>query len=144
MEKTYKIRVGRLRLMYCVTIIIAGCGGIGILIIPDAAKWMFGAACPRVISGIVGSVYLAFALLSALGLRSPLKFAPVILMQMIYKTIWLFGVVVPLYINGEITADMIPVIVIFILIIIGDLTAIPFAWIFENIFSNSGTKERSI
>jgi hypothetical protein len=140
MEKTYKIRVGWLRLMYSVTIIIAGCSGIAILIIPDATKWMFGAACPHFISGIIGSVYLAFALLSVLGLRSPLKFAPVILMQMIYKTVWLFGVVVPLYVNGEITADMIPVIVIFTLVIIGDLIAIPFAWIIEGIFSKSSAK----
>ena len=41
-----------------------------------------------VIFGIVGSVYVAFGLLSILGLRAPLKFVSILLLQLSYKVIW--------------------------------------------------------
>ena len=115
-----------LKLMYTVTIVVAGGLGIGILTIPGTTRWIFGIDCPQVISGLVGSVFLAFALLSVLGLRDPVKFVPILLMQLLYKTVWLCSVALPLLITGKIKADMISVIAVFVVIIIGDLFAIPF------------------
>lgn len=40
-----------------------------------------------IVFGIVGGVYVAFGILSILGLRSPLKFMPVLLLRLFYKVI---------------------------------------------------------
>ncbi len=132
-----KVRPGWLRLMYILTIIIAGGGGVGLLVQPHLMPWMFGVACPQIIAGLVGSIFVAFAFLSVLGLRNPVKCAPILLLQMIYKAVWLFGVILPLLLAGKITADMIVVIVVFSAVIIGDLIAIPFSDIFANVFRRS-------
>jgi hypothetical protein len=39
--------------------------------------------------GIVGTAYVAFAVLSALGLRDPLRSARVLLLQLCYKSVWI-------------------------------------------------------
>ncbi|HNX14012.1 MAG TPA: hypothetical protein PK854_01150 [Oscillospiraceae bacterium] len=115
-----------LKLMYTVTILIAGGLGIGILAVSGTTQWIFGVDCPRVVSGLVASVFLSFALISVLGLRDPVKYIPILFMQLLYKTVWLCVVALPLLIAREITSDMIPVIAIFLAVIIGDLFAIPF------------------
>jgi len=80
--------------------------------------------------GVIGSVYTAFGLLSILGLRSPLKFAPLLLMQLCYKSIWFVGVFLPLLITGHFPTYGITMVIIFGTYIIGDLIAIPFAYVF--------------
>jgi hypothetical protein len=50
---------------------------------------------------LVGSLWTAIMILSALGLREPLRFSPVLLLQVIYKTLWLLFYVVPLLRKGE-------------------------------------------
>ena len=130
MPDTKQTHIFLLKLMYTVTIVIAGSLGIGILAVSGTTQWIFGVDCPRVISGLVGSVFLAFALLSVLGLRDPVKYIPVLFMQLLYKTVWLCFVALPLFIAGEMTMDMIPVIAVFLAVIVGDLFAIPFKTFF--------------
>jgi hypothetical protein len=73
---------------------------------------------------------LAFGLLSILGLRSPLKFVPVLLIQLCYKSIWFIGVVLPLLVTGHFPSYAIPTVIIFATYIVGDLIAIPFSYAF--------------
>jgi len=80
--------------------------------------------------GIVGSVYLAFGFLSIFGLRSPLKFVPVLLLQLCYKSIWFIGVILPLLISAQLPSYAIPMAIIFATFIIGDIIAIPFSYVF--------------
>jgi len=82
MSNEIKVRWGWLKALYIYTIIGAGAFGLGIIIIPDVMESIFGwPNQDRIISfGVTGSVYLSFALLSILGLRSPLKFTPVLVM----------------------------------------------------------------
>ena len=62
--------------------IMAGLFGLGIILIPETIKLKFTWPVEEPVAfGIIGSVYLAFGLLSVLGLRSPLKFVPVLLLQ---------------------------------------------------------------
>jgi len=113
------------------TIVLAGGTGLGIILIPNQMKSMFGLPSQDpMISGVVGSVFLAFALLSILGLRSPLKFVPVLLLQLCYKLIWFIGVILPLWIQGQLPIYAISFIAIFASYIIGDLIAIPFPYVF--------------
>ena len=80
--------------------------------------------------GVTGSVYLSFALLSILGLRSPLKFAPVLLLQLSYKLVWFIGVILPIVMTAKFPSYAILYVVIFATYIIGDLIAIPFSYVF--------------
>ncbi len=125
------VRWGWLKAMYLVTIVIAGGYGLGIIISPDVMKSIFHTSCDPIPYGIVGSVFLAFGLLAILGVRAPLKFAPVLLFQLTYKVVWLFGVILPLIIAGRFSENHIPTVVLFVLIIVGDLIAIPFRHVFD-------------
>jgi hypothetical protein len=131
MSQNLEVRWGWLKGMYIYTILGAGGFGLGIILVPDAIQSILGA--PRqdpVVFGVTGSVYLSFALLSILGLRSPLKFVPVLLLQLTYKTIWFVGVIIPILIAGKLPNYAILLAVIWATYIIGDLIAIPFSYVF--------------
>ena len=131
MSKNFKIRWGWLKGMYIYTAVSTAVFGLGIIIIPDIMQSVFGwPDQDPIIFGIAGSVYLSFALLSILGVRSPLKFVPVLLLQLSYKSIWFIGVVFPLLIAGEFPTYAILHVVAFATYIIGDLIAIPFSYVF--------------
>lgn len=131
MSKDTKIRWGWIKGMYIYTIVGAGGVGLGIIIMPDVMRSIFGwPGQDPIVLGVVGSVYLSFALLSILGLRSPLKFAPVLLLQLGYKLVWFIGVILPLLFGGEFPTYGILYVVIYATYIIGDLVAIPFSYVF--------------
>ncbi len=83
--------------------------------------------------GILLALLLCFAVAiscSEFGLRSTLKFTPVLLLQLSFKTIWVIGVGFPILLTGKVPSYAIFVIAIFITYIIGDLIAIPFSYVF--------------
>lgn len=131
MSTDTKIRWGWIKGMYIYTIIGAGGFGLGMIVAPEFIKSMLQLPVGEPITfGICGSVYLAFALLSILGLRSPLKFVPILLLQLCYKSIWFIGVVLPLVITAQFPSYAIFNAIIFATYIIGDLIAIPFPYVF--------------
>jgi hypothetical protein len=131
MSQDTKIRLGWIKGMYIYTIVGAGLFGLGMIIAPELIKSAFAWPVNEPIAfGIIGSVYLTFGLASILGLRSPLKFLPVLLMQLCYKSVWFIGVVLPLLITGHFPDYSIPTVIIFATYIIGDLIAIPFSYVF--------------
>ena len=130
MSKDANVRWGWLKFMYIYTIVGAGGFGLGIIVIPNVMKSVFRwPSQDPIVFGVTGSVYLAFAILSILGLRSPLKFVPVLLLQLCYKVLWFIGVVLPLLVAGEFPMYAILLVVIFATYIIGDLIAIPFSYV---------------
>ena len=132
MNKNKNIRWAWLKIMYGYTIIGAGGFGLGIIFIPDLMRSLFNwPAQDPIVYGVVGSVYLSFGLLSILGLKAPLKFVPVLMMQLSYKTIWFIGILVPILIAGKFPMYAILHVVIFATYIIGDLIAIPFSYVFS-------------
>ena len=127
-----KINFGRIKFMYLYTIFGAGGFGLGIILIPDIMKSLFRwPDQDPIVFGVSGAVYLGFALVSIFGLRSPLKFSPILLLQLFYKLIWLFGIILPLMLSGNFPLYAILYLVIFITYIIGDLISIPFSYIFK-------------
>jgi hypothetical protein len=117
--------------MYIYTIVGAGGFGLGMIAIPEVLKSMFGwPVTEPIFLGIVGSVYLAFGILSIFGLRSPVKFVPVLLLQLCYKSIWFIGVILPLLLSAEFPSYAIFTAIIFATYIIGDIIAIPFSYVF--------------
>ena len=114
------------------TILIAGGFGVMILAAPDQAMSAMGFPAPEpIMVGITASVFLAFGLLSILGFRSPLKFCPVLLLQLAYKSIWFLAVVLPLAITNKLPEYSWMTIAIFAVFVIGDLIALPFGYLLE-------------
>ena len=131
MSKDINVRWGWLKGMYILTIIHAGGSGLGIILIPSIIRSIFGwPSQDPIVFGICGSVWVAFGLLSILGLRSPLKFSPVLLLQLSYKVVWFIGVILPVLIAGRFQVYMIAYAVFFAVYIMGDLIAIPFSYVF--------------
>ncbi len=132
MSEIKHVRWGWLRFMYVYTIIGAGSFGLGMIFIPAVVQSTFGfPGQDPVVFGITASVYTAFGLISVLGLKSPLKFAPVLLLQLCYKVIWLTCVVLPLLFSGRFPLYATTLLIIFVTYIIGDLIAIPFSYVFS-------------
>jgi hypothetical protein len=131
MSNKKRVRWGWLKLMYIYTIVGAGGFGLGVLVMPEAMTSIFGwPSQDPIVFGVTGSVYLAFALLSILGLRSPLKFSLVLLLQLTYKVVWFIAVVFPLLATGDFPSYALVHVTIFASYIVGDLIAIPFSYIF--------------
>ena len=130
MSEEINVRWGWLKFMYVHTIVGAGGFGLGMIVVPEGIKTAFRWPVAEPIAfGIVGSVYIAFGILSILGLRSPLRFVPVLLLQLCYKSIWLIGVILPMLITGRFPTYAVLLVIIFATYIIGDLVAIPFSYI---------------
>ncbi len=132
MNKDINIRWGWLKIMYWYTILGAGGFGLAMVVMPENVRSLFGwPTQDPIVYGVTGSVWLAFGLLSILGLKSPLKFVPVLLMQLTYKSVWFIGVVLPLLVSGKFPNYAILHVVIMASYIIGDLIAIPFSYVFS-------------
>jgi hypothetical protein len=117
--------------MYVYTIVGAGGIGLGLLIIPNAMMSLLGIPTQEpIVAGVVYSAWLAFGILSILGLRSPLRFAPVLLLQFTYKVVWFIAVIAPKAISGDLPSFAITMSAIFASFVIGDIIAIPWKHIF--------------
>ncbi len=131
MSGNVAVRWGWLRFMYAYTIVGAGSFGLTLILVPEVVVSVF--KWPEqdpVVLGVMASVYVAFGALSALGLRAPLRFAPVLCFQLCYKAVWFVGVLVPLLVTGKLPPHGPVFVGIFASYIIGDLIAIPFPVIF--------------
>jgi hypothetical protein len=130
MENGFTIRWGWLRAMYIYTLVGAGGLGFGLIVFPAATKAMMGfpAQDPGVL-GLYACVLLASGLIAILALRDPLKFVPLLLLQLVYKPLWLFVFAIPLFLKGQFPKYAVGTSVVFLTYIIGDLIAIPFAYL---------------
>jgi len=132
MDKNIGIHFGWIRFMYIYNAVTAGILGLVIILIPKSLISLLTIPDQEpMVFGIIGSVYLSLGALSLLGLRSPLKFVPILLVQLFYKVVWVIGVILPLLITGQLSIFAILLTVIFLTYIIGDLIAIPFSYIFS-------------
>jgi hypothetical protein len=55
--------------------------------------------------GVADSMFGALSALAVLGLRYPLRMLPLLLFELLWKTIWLTVIALPLWINHHIDAD---------------------------------------
>jgi hypothetical protein len=132
METNLTIRWGWIRFMYVFTLVVAGGIGLGIVFMPGLMIKVFGfPEQDLIILGIVGSTNIAFGVLSIFGLRSPLKFVPVLFMQICYKVVWIVGIFLPLVLKGNMPNHAVMLLLIFLAFIIGDCIAIPFSYLFS-------------
>ena len=132
MENNPSIRWGWLKAMYIYTLVVSGSVGFGMILVPSAIQSVFRFP-PQdpVMLGLGGSLFLALGLVSILGLRSPLNFTPVLLLELFYKPIWLVAVALPLFLKGQFPFYVVFMSLVFVTFIIGDLIAIPFSYLFS-------------
>lgn len=94
--------------------------------------------------GVAYSFWGALALLAAVGLRYPLQMVPLLLVQMIYKMLWLLAVALPLWLAD---APFDPMMVSFTwAMAIGvalDLIVIPWGYVLANYVRRPGDRWRT-
>ncbi|GAA0471235.1 hypothetical protein GCM10009096_10230 [Parasphingorhabdus litoris] len=98
---------GLLRLAYVANILI---------LVPICWNMFLGSGVASVFEGkvaesaglrlLVGSLWLAILVGSAAGLLAPRFFAPIVLIQIFYKAMWLLMFIMPLVISGK--SDQVP------------------------------------
>jgi len=131
MPKDFKIRWDWLKFMYIYTAVGTGGFGLGMVFAPDVFLSMFKfPSQDPIVFGAFGCMLISSGILGILGLRSPLKFVPLLLFQLCYKVIWFVAVLLPFLLVHEMQMYVVVFIVIFASYIIGDLIAIPFSYIF--------------
>ena len=131
MEEKFSFRPGWLKAMYIYTLIGAGGFGLTALFFPGALVSVFRMPVQDPAAyHLYGSISLASGLLAILALRSPLKFVPLLLLQLVYKPIWLIVSALPLFLRGQFPFHVVINSVIFLTYIIGNLIAIPFPYLF--------------
>jgi hypothetical protein len=131
MENHASIRWGWLKAMYVCTVVVSGSVGVGMILLPGTFQSALRLP-PQdpVMLGLGGSLFLALGLVSILGLRSPLKFVPVLLLELVYKPVWLVALALPLFLKGEFPFYVVFISATFLAFIIGDLIAVPFSYLF--------------
>jgi hypothetical protein len=82
--------------------------------------------------GVAMTFWAALSLLAGLGVRYPLKMLPLLLLQMLYKAIWLAAVALPL------RSASIPLTKVMLIGVIVDLIAIPWRYVFETFVRERG------
>ncbi|MGD0803216.1 MAG: hypothetical protein ABSA11_03990 [Candidatus Bathyarchaeia archaeon] len=101
-----------------------------LLIAPNTALALLGIPTEEpIMAGIAYSAWLAFGILSIFGLRSPLKFVPVLLLQFTYKVVWFIGVIAPIVVSGALPSFGITMSAIFVTFVIGDIIVIPWRYL---------------
>ncbi len=126
------IRWGWLKFMYIYTIIGAGGLGLGIIFMPHVVQSLFKfPGQDPIVFGLLGSTYIALGLVSIVALRAPLRFAPILLLQLFLKVIWIIAVVFPSLLMGGLPVHAVLLLGIFVTYVIGDLIAIPFPYVFN-------------
>lgn len=132
-EATETIRTGWLKTMYVANLLVSLPLGTAVLIAPDTMRSVLGIPVGDPVHyGIAaGALPLAFGLAGIGGLRFPVRFSPVLGVQFLYKTLFLIGGILPMVFTGTVPGYATPVIVIFLLFILGNAIAIPFRYLFS-------------
>ena len=127
MNETSGVRVSWLRFVYWYTVVGAGAAGLWVLLSPRTFSTALGMPVQDpFILGVVGSAWLAFAGAAVPALRSPLRFAPMLLVQLGYKTVWFVGVLLAQALRGPLPFYAWLLAAVFASYIVLDLVAIPF------------------
>ncbi len=80
----------------------------------------------------------AFWLLCALGVRYPLQMLPILMWELIWKTIWLLAVPLPLYLNGTFDEKLIPNVIAIGMVLLVYLV-MPWSYVWHHYVKKPGT-----
>ena len=90
-------------------------------------------------SGVAHSFLLALAILSTVGVRYPLQMLPLLVFELLWKLLWLFGIALPLWLANQFDADtresffeIAPIVII--------IPIIPWRYVFAHFVSAPGDR----
>ena len=129
-EETSTFRLYLMRFAYLGNFVLLGLG-----VWPELIKHE-GAWDPM--HGVAFSFWAALSALSSLGIRYPLMMLPLLLLQLLYKSIWLIAVYLPLRSAGQST-NLTKAMVIGV---VGDLIVIPWPYVLANYVKQRGDRWR--
>ena len=94
-------------------------------------------------NGVVCSLLATVSILAAWGIRYPLQMLPVLLLELIWKSIWLISVALPLWSAGEMDARTSSTVVDCLVGVILMPIVIPWRYVFTNYVKRPGDRWRS-
>lgn len=116
-EEVSTFRLYLMRFVYLLNFV-----GLGLLVWPGLIKHE-GTWDP--LHGVAFSFWAALSALIGLGFRYPLKMLPLVLLQLLYKSIWLIAVALPLWSAGRSTN----LTKTFVIAVVVDLIVIPWPYV---------------
>jgi len=129
-EETSRLRLYLMRFVYLGNFVFVGLSAWPALI-NHVGEW-------DPVRGAAFSFWAALSLLSVLGLRYPLRMLPLLLLQLLYKSIWLIAVALPLWSAGRSTG----LANIFVAGFVADLIVIPWSYVLANYVKKPGDRWR--
>jgi hypothetical protein len=126
-----------LQAVYLVLVVYVGAMAIYLLVDPKNALSFIGFPSSGIpypaslVAGVAYSQWLAIALLSVLGVRSPIKYSPVLLLVVTYKTVWMLALALPRAISGTLISWGQTTAIEWLIIVIIVVLVMPWKYIFE-------------
>lgn len=122
-----------MRFQYWFTVIMALPLGLAIILFPELTRKIFNwKEQDRLIFGVSGSVYFAFGCLSLMGLKDPVKWSPILLLQFVYKVTWFVGVVGLMASRGELEIARAAWLILgYAAMVAGDVWAVPWGYLLK-------------
>jgi len=118
-----RVRLYSMRLLYLFNGIVIGIGAWP-EIIHSEKPW-------DLIHSVAFSLYAAYSLLMLLGVQLPIRMLPLLLLQLLYKVIWLIGGTHPLWSTGHLNLVS-GTMTFFAVVVVLDLIIIPWPFVFQN------------
>lgn len=132
MNEISLLRLYALRALYLLFVV-----GLGLQVWPDVIqheKW-------ELMEGVVACMLTSFSLLSILGLRYPLQMLPLLLWELVWKTLWLVVVALPQWWAGAIDEAIKPSLFAVSFVVLVYL-AIPWRYVFTHYVKQHGDRWR--
>lgn len=95
------------------------------------------------LTGVTISFWAAFSLLNLIGIRRPLQFIPILLLQLFYKSAWIVGTYLPASKAGLLTEDIRSFLWICVAGIALNLLIIPWKYVYQEYLQNFWKLKRS-
>ena len=127
-RETSLLRLYLMRLLYLMNFLLLGLD-VWPAIINHEGTW-------DPVRGVAFSFWAALSTLSVLGLRYPLKMVPLLLLQLLYKLIWLAAVALPMW-SAIRSTDLGRAMSIGVIV---DLLIIPWGFVFVNYVKRPGDR----
>jgi hypothetical protein len=133
-----KINIYLLRVLYTLIFVFVG-----------KSSWTYIGANYGVLDpmeGVVWSVWASFSVLSFIGIIYPLKMLPIILLEILYKVIWLLVVAYPLWSVGQLEGSDAEGLFLPFVWVIFPIVAVPWKYVFKKYVytsKNIGTVQAS-
>ena len=91
--------------------------------------------------GVAASMLAAMSALAVLGLRYPLRMLPLLFFELLWKTIWLIAIALPLWSAGQMDADTAETVRECLVVVVFPIV-IPWRFVLENYLRKPGDRWR--